>query len=76
MQQTDAIEISPVDAADVRALVPALADLLIDAVDHGASVSFMAPLERDPAVRFWEGVAADVVAGHRHLLVARDSEAA
>lgn len=34
-------------------LVEQLATLLIDAVDGGASVSFLPPLDRDAATRFW-----------------------
>ncbi len=50
-----------------------LAELLIDCVEGGASVSFMHPLSRDRAVAFWRGVADDVTAGDRALLVARDA---
>lgn len=57
-------------ADEARAAVPALADVLIDCVTGGASVSFMAPLNRDKAVRFWAGVAEGVARGERVLLVA------
>lgn len=49
-----------------------LADLLIDCVDGGASVSFMHPLTRERAEAFWRRVAAGVAAGDRALLVAVD----
>ena len=49
-----------------------LADILIDCVEGGASVSFMHPLTRDRALAFWRTVAQGVVAGHRALLVAED----
>jgi GNAT superfamily N-acetyltransferase len=62
-----------VDAAG-EALVEALADLLIDCVDGGASVSFMSPLTRERAVAFWRRVAEDVAAGRRALLVAEDAQ--
>ena len=42
-----------------------LADLLVDAVDGGASVSFMHPLTRDRAAGFWRQVAEQVTAGSR-----------
>jgi GNAT superfamily N-acetyltransferase len=51
----------------------ALADVLIDCVEGGASVSFMHPLPRDRAVAFWRRVAHGVVAGERALLVAEDA---
>lgn len=50
-----------------------LADVLIDCVDGGASVSFMHPLTRERAVGFWRGVAQGVIAGERALLVAEDA---
>jgi GNAT superfamily N-acetyltransferase len=53
--------------------IEALADVLIDCVEGGASVSFMLPLSRDRAVAFWRRVAQDVAAGTRALLVAEDA---
>jgi GNAT superfamily N-acetyltransferase len=55
-------------AADVQSL----ADVLLDCVEGGASVSFMHPLPRERALRFWEGVADGTRAGERALLVAED----
>jgi GNAT superfamily N-acetyltransferase len=52
----------------------ALADVLIDCVEGGASVSFMLPLTRERALAFWRRVADDVAAGRRALLVAEDDE--
>jgi GNAT superfamily N-acetyltransferase len=49
-----------------------LADILIDCVEGGASVSFMHPLTRERAVTFWRRVAQGVAAGERALLVAED----
>jgi GNAT superfamily N-acetyltransferase len=54
--------------------VDGLADLLVDSVDEGASVGFMAPLARDNAVAFWQGVADGVATGDRALLVAEDDD--
>ena len=51
-----------------------LADVLIDCVEGGASVSFMHPLTRDRAVAFWRRVAQGVAAGERALLVAEDAQ--
>ena len=53
--------------------IDALADLLIDCVEGGASVSFMHPLTRGRAVAFWRSVALGVAAGERALLVAEDA---
>lgn len=49
-----------------------LADVLIDCVEGGASVSFMHPLARDRALAFWRGVARGVETGKRALLIAED----
>jgi len=54
------------------ALCAQLADILIDCVEGGASVSFMLPLSRDRALGFWQGLRASIAAGERALLVARD----
>ncbi|QEH37592.1 Acetyltransferase [Aquisphaera giovannonii] len=53
--------------------VDGLADLLIDCVEGGASVSFMQPLTRERAAAFWRRVATAVSTGERILLVAEDS---
>jgi GNAT superfamily N-acetyltransferase len=63
--------LSPAEAVTCSA---ALADILIDCVDGGASVSFMAPLARTTAEAFWFGVADGVASGGRTLLVAEDPE--
>ena len=49
-----------------------LADLLIDCVDGGASVSFMHPLTRERALAFWRRVGAGAARGERVLLVVAD----
>jgi GNAT superfamily N-acetyltransferase len=52
--------------------VEGLADVLIDCVEGGASVSFMAPLPRDKAIAFWRGTLEGAVRGHRIVLIAED----
>ena len=61
--------LNTVTSADVGQL----ADVLIDCVEGGASVSFMAPLTRERATAFWQKVADGVHAGHRALIVAEDA---
>jgi GNAT superfamily N-acetyltransferase len=56
-----------------EATIDALADVLIDCVEGGASVSFMLPLARGRAVGFWRQVAQDVARGGRAVLVAEDA---
>jgi GNAT superfamily N-acetyltransferase len=54
--------------------IDALAGLLIDCVDGGASVSFMHPLSRERATAFWRRVAQDVAEEKRALLIAEDAQ--
>ncbi|MCK9689165.1 GNAT family N-acetyltransferase [Scleromatobacter humisilvae] len=71
----------PASTLDVRratsvsdAEIEALADVLIDCVDGGASVSFMLPMTRDKALAFWRSVADGVARGERVLLLAEDAQ--
>ena len=66
------VTVRRLDAAEAEVAVGALADVLLDCVQGGASVSFMWPLPRDKALNFWRGVAAGVARGERVLLVAQD----
>jgi GNAT superfamily N-acetyltransferase len=54
--------------------VEALAGILIDCVEGGASVSFMAPLTWERSTKFWRMVARDVAEGKRAVLVADDAQ--
>ncbi len=56
-------------AAETNGCIGRLAEILIDAVDSGASVGFLAPLSVDRAERFWVDAAAEVADGQRILLV-------
>jgi GNAT superfamily N-acetyltransferase len=53
--------------------VEALADVLLDCVEGGASVGFMLPLARSKAIDFWTQVLASAARGERIVLVARDT---
>lgn len=52
----------------------ALADLLVETVAHGGSVSFMHPLAIDDAVAFWEQSLAQAARGLRFVLGAFDGD--
>jgi GNAT superfamily N-acetyltransferase len=74
-------EMTTTEVPRIRALatvsdaqVQALAELLIDCVEGGASVSFMLPITRERALAFWRKVADGVARGERVLLVAEDTE--
>lgn len=57
--------------SDIR--LQQLADVLVDCVEGGASVSFLLPITRERALAFWRRVADGVAAGERVLLVAEDA---
>jgi GNAT superfamily N-acetyltransferase len=71
VRRIDAAQAS--QAHPAAALAQALADVLIDCVQGGASVSFMWPLPRAKAEAFWRQVLHGVALGERVLLVAEDS---
>lgn len=60
--------------ARADALAQALSEVLIDCVEGGASVSFMAPLPPEKALAFWRGVVDGVVRGERVLIVAENGD--
>ena len=60
--------------AVTEAQLQELADVLVDCVEGGASVSFMQPMTRDKALAFWRKVADGVERGERALLVAEDAQ--
>ncbi|MES2072969.1 MAG: GNAT family N-acetyltransferase [Pseudomonadota bacterium] len=66
--------IQQLHSLDASADLEALADVLIDCVEGGASVSFMNPLSRAKANAFWQGVANSAAAADRALLVARNQD--
>ena len=57
-----------------EAQLHALADVLVDCVEGGASVSFMQPMTRDKSLAFWRKVADGVARRERVLLVAEDAD--
>lgn len=69
---SDHVTICALSPQEAREQVGALSAVLIDCVEGGASVSFMAPLTRERADAFWRSVAEGVAAGERILLVAKD----
>jgi len=56
------------------AQIAGLAEVLVDCVEGGASVSFLHPLSHERAAAFWRRVADGVAAGQRALLVAEDAQ--
>ena len=71
---SDDVHVRRLGASEAAEYVEALADVLIDCVEGGASVSFMLPLAREKAVAFWRGVADGVARAERVLLVAQNAD--
>src|SRR4051794_11027501 len=66
------IEVRKLSAAEGHKHLEALAEVLADCVEGGASVSFMPPFSKSAAARFFESVLEEVEAGTRILLAAFD----
>jgi GNAT superfamily N-acetyltransferase len=64
------IEISALGAPVADAALDQLASILVDCVEGGASVSFMAPFTREDGLTFFRKVAASVASGDTVLLAA------
>lgn len=71
---TDTIVARRLGPAEAAACVPELAEVLIDCVQGGASVSFMAPISTDKAMAFWHRVAEGVARRERALIVAENGD--
>ena len=65
------VEILVLDAAAAKAAIHALADVLVDCVAGGASVSFMLPFGRDDAATYFEKVIASVGRNETVLIAAK-----
>jgi hypothetical protein len=71
---TREVEVRRLGADEVRAEFDRLAAVLVDCVEGGASVSYLAPFSHEQARAAFEAVAADVEQGRR-LVVAAYSDA-
>lgn len=58
--------------ADIHGRIEELTALLIDTVEHGASIGFTLPLARDEAGNYWRKVAGEVGAGSKIFVAALD----
>jgi ribosomal protein S18 acetylase RimI-like enzyme len=70
MSAREEIEVRRLGVADVRAQLDGLAAVLVDCVEGGASVSYMAPFSHEQARDAFEAVAADVAQGRRLVVAA------
>ena len=64
----ESVEIRRLDGEELAASIEALAGILVDCVDGGASVGFMPPFTLPDATAVFEKAAAEVAAGNRLLL--------
>jgi GNAT superfamily N-acetyltransferase len=71
---TKDVSVRRLGADEARERIRQLADVLLDCVEGGASVSFMLPMARETALSFWRKVADGVARGERTLLVAEDTD--
>ena len=65
------VTIAQLDAAEARAAIPELAEVLVDCVEGGASVHFMRPFTQAGGEAFFAKVADQVERGEAVLFVAR-----
>lgn len=70
MRTNTPFSIRTLAADEAKARISELADILLDCVAGGASVSFMASMTRAEALGFWGHMADGIASGGRILLVA------
>jgi len=63
-----ALTITQLTETEATKLLPDLSTILIDVVEGGASVGFLAPLPREKALAFWKPIVQGVALGERLLL--------
>ncbi|MBZ7923997.1 GNAT family N-acetyltransferase [Ensifer adhaerens] len=68
------IQIRLLDEAQARDAIPALAEVLSDCVEGGASVGFMQPYPPESALAYWRGVVEAVAANETLLMVAEEAD--
>ena len=68
------MRIEAVDPASYEGAIDELADLLVEAVEGGASVNFVAGATRDEAAQWWAARIEAVLAGTTTLFVARSND--
>jgi ribosomal protein S18 acetylase RimI-like enzyme len=68
--------IQSLTAAEAREVIDDLTSVLQDAIASGVSLGFVTPFDNSTVRHYWQGVIAQVAAGARVLLVARDEDSA
>ncbi|MEV2218033.1 GNAT family N-acetyltransferase [Streptomyces sp. NPDC050997] len=68
------LEVDRPNTHRLDAVIDELADLLVDTVDGGASIGFLAPLDRAAAVAWWKERAAAAATGRLAVWTAHDGD--
>lgn len=68
------VRVRTVEASEVAPLRPPLCDILIDSVEHGASIGFLHPLARADADAYWRRVERAVAGGRCVLFLAQSAD--
>ncbi len=68
------IVIREIDALEAERRIAELGAILVDAVENGASVNFLAGFTPAEAQTFWRGQLSGLADGSRHLIVADDGD--
>ncbi|GAA4793959.1 MULTISPECIES: GNAT family N-acetyltransferase [Streptomyces] len=69
-----AVRVGRLTAAELPGAAPGLGAVLADAVEDGASVGFLAPLDAVRAAAWWSGLGPDLASGALALWCAREGE--
>ncbi|MET7733319.1 GNAT family N-acetyltransferase [Streptomyces sp. NPDC005402] len=70
------MNVTRLDEAQLSDRIEELADLLVDTVDGGSSIGFLAPMDRAAAVAWWKERVGAVAAGHLVVWAAYDGHRA
>lgn len=68
------VTVEPVEPAAYDAAIPGLAALVVDAVEGGSSVNFLAGVSHDEAAAWWRARGPAVADGSTTIFVARDGD--
>jgi ribosomal protein S18 acetylase RimI-like enzyme len=71
VEDPDAVHVERLRWHEIEHALDDFVELLTDALDHGASLGFHAPLARDTAGRYWLSLHDEIRAGSRVLVAAR-----
>jgi len=65
-----AVDVQPVAPSELEAVLPALVDLFVEAVNGDTGLGYVAPIARGVSLQYWLSIGHELDAGTRILLVA------